>query len=57
MDVPLTQNPVFDQVTKVNHKPRKVKTKSPTKERTDLLTAEDEDEMDYHHIPMSTSHV
>ncbi|CAF2362321.1 unnamed protein product [Rotaria sp. Silwood2] len=57
MDIPLTQNPVFEQITKVNQKPRKVSTKLSTKDPSDLITPDEDDEDDYHHIRVSTSHV
>ncbi|CAF3930348.1 unnamed protein product, partial [Rotaria sp. Silwood1] len=57
MDIPLTQNPVFEQVTKVNQKPKKNSTKLSTKDPSDLITPDEDDEDGYHHIRLSTSHV
>ena len=57
MDVPVTQNPVFEQVTKVNQKPKQFIRKLLTKSNNDLLTPDDDDEDGYHHIHMSTTHV
>ncbi len=57
MDVPLTQNPVFEQITKVNKKPRRFLTKLSTKNPNDIITPDEEDEDGYHHIHMSTTHV
>jgi hypothetical protein len=56
MDKPLTQNPVFEQITKVNQKPRRFLTKLLTKDPNDIITP-DEDEDGYHHIHMNTTHV
>lgn len=57
MDVPVTQNPVFEQVAKVNQKPKKFIRKLLTKQNNDLLLPDDEDEDGYHHVHMSTTHV
>ena len=57
MDKPLTQNPILEQVTKVNQKPRRFLTKLIPKQPTDLLLPDEEDEDGYHHIQMSTTHV
>ncbi|CAF0919522.1 unnamed protein product [Rotaria sordida] len=57
MDIPLTQNPVFEQITKVNQKPKRFLTKLSTKDPNNLITPDEDDEDGYHHIPMSTSHV
>jgi hypothetical protein len=57
MDIPLTQNPVFEQITKVNQKPRRFLTKLLTKDPHDIITPDEEDEDGYHHIHMSTTHV
>ncbi|CAF0732311.1 unnamed protein product [Adineta steineri] len=57
MDIPLTQNAVFDQITKVNQKPKRFLTKLSTKDPNDIITPDEDDEDGYHHIHMSTSHV
>lgn len=56
-DVPLTQNPVFDQVNKVNQKSRRVITKLSPNDSRDHLAADDDDEDGYHHIHLSTTQV
>ncbi|CAF1464725.1 unnamed protein product [Rotaria magnacalcarata] len=57
MDIPLTQNPVFEQVTKVNQKPKRTLTKLSPTDPSDLITPDEDDEDGYHHIRLSTSHV
>lgn len=58
MDIPLTQNPVFEQVTKVNKKPRRTLTKLSTPDPNEIITPDEDDEDGYHHIHrMSTTHV
>jgi hypothetical protein len=57
MDVPLTQNPVFEQITKVNQKPRRFLTKLFPKDPNDIITPDEDDEDGYHHIHMNTTHV
>jgi hypothetical protein len=58
IDVPLTQNPVLDRVTKVNQKPRRFLTKlSSSRDISDCLIPDEDDEDGYHHIHMSTTHV
>jgi hypothetical protein len=57
MDIPLTQNPVLEQVTKVNQKPRRFLTKLSPKDPNDIITPDEDDEDGYHHIHLSTTHV
>ncbi|UJR25679.1 hypothetical protein I4U23_007030 [Adineta vaga] len=58
MDQPIIQNPVFDQVTKVNQKPRRFLTKLSTRNPNDIVTPdEDDDEDGYHHIQISSTQV
>ncbi len=57
MNVPLTQNPVFEQITKVNQKPRRFLGKLLTKDPNDIITPDEEDEDGYHHIHMNSTHV
>lgn len=57
MDIPLTQNPMFEQLSKVNQKPRRFLTKLSARDPNDLLTPDEDDEDGYHHIHMSTTHV
>lgn len=57
MDIPLTQNPILDQVSKVNQKPRRFLTKLIRRDPNDPLLADEEDEDGYHHIQMSTTQV
>ena len=55
MDVPLTQNPVFGQVTRVNQKPRRYLTKLMPKDPNGVITPDEDDEDGYHHIHVSTT--
>nr|ACC43944.1 lung-like 7 transmembrane receptor [Philodina roseola] len=57
MDVPLTQNPIYEQVAKVNQKPRRFLTKLSPRDPNDLITPDEDDEDGYHHIHMSTTQV
>jgi hypothetical protein len=57
MNVPLTQNPVFEQITKVNQKPRRFLGKLLKKDPNDIITPDEEDEDGYHHIHMNSTHV
>ena len=55
MDMPLTQNPVLGQVTRVNQKPRRFLSKLLSKDPRDVTTPDEEDEDGYHHIHVSTT--